>query len=584
MRTIVWEYGIQQPTEGRVEVSQQIWLGHQYYNDLIKEEHGRRVAIIQAQDAIAEIAAARLVFYKAREAHEALKKKKDDAKENKHLSPPSKEELAAADKARAKAKEKLNEEIKKENDVLKPIYKEIDKDYEVIFKKLYNKYSSMGLYWGNLLHIRQSFDQARKPPKNLPKKHSKKPRPWHERPKFRSWPPGCPPQGIVATQYQGGMAAEKIFEKGTLVQVEPLHPDAFNENLGRGERRKLQYATLRMRVASENRKPVWASWPMYMHRPFPEGAIVKWIKVIRTPWNQRWQFRWKVQFTLEVPETVEKRGRRIVAVNAGWRRIGDDELRVATWVDDAGEVGELRLGYQFRGRLEKANRIQGYRDKNRDKIKKVLLDAGVKCEKWLSKQRFHNLLKTGQLEGDALAALEKWAFRDKHLFWYERGLRRGARNYRREQYRLLARDLVKKYDYIVIENYDLRDIVEDPDREKQAAHQRVEGAPSTFRLIAQSAASSRGVTVIEGKSKQATQRCHLCGYDSPWNAAPKIMHTCAGCGETWDQDVNNAKNMIGAAKDLINSPGGVPKKQKRAPRWSKRHKKSSAETTVPSAS
>ena len=168
-----------------------------------------------------------------------------------------------------------------------------------------------------------------------------------------------------------------------------------------------------------------------------------------------------------------------------------------------------------------------------------------------SPKRFHRLIKDQgeSFPEDVLATLQEWAERDNHLWWYERGCRSGALNYRREIYRLFALEMAKTHDIVVVENYDIKDIAEDPDRVKEPSAQRVEGAPSEARGILRSTANRLGCLVIDGKSKLATQRCHLCGHEAPWDAAPEVMHTCAGCGEEWDQDVNNAKNMLKSAQD-----------------------------------
>lgn len=556
MRTVVYEYGLREPTDNTEAISTQYWLAHRYYNALCAAERTYRREILAAQRAIPAIAAAQDALDAANERRETLAQQGE-------------KDLGEVNKACEEALEALKETKAKEKETLAPAYAELSRQRADEHKRIYGEFGE--LYWGTKLVTMQAFDAACKPPPVPPRK----PTPWEDRPAFRRWRPGQPPVGQIAVQIIRGMPAEDVFGNDTRVQVDPLDPTAFDESYSRGHRRRAQYTTLRMRISSVGRAPVWAEWPLYLHRPFPAGSRIKWVRVIRTPHKQRQEFKWVVQFTLDVPEVISKRIGGIVAVNLGWRRMGDAAMRVATWVDSDGNTGELRLGDLFVARMSKANSLRSVRDQHLDKLKADFL--GERCAQWKSHERFHQLLKNAEeekLSAQETEALREWAYRDRHLWWYERGLRNGALNYRREQYRLLTKQLAQNYRYVVVENYDLRPIAEDPNRAQLPSRQRVEGSPSQARFALRSAAEREGAIVIDGDSKLATQVCSWCGCDEPWNAAPQVEHTCPGCGRTWDQDVNNARNMLAWAQEGLKR-GDLPvKRVKRPPRFAKRHKKS----------
>jgi hypothetical protein len=422
-------------------------------------------------------------------------------------------------------------------------------------------------------------------------------RPWVERPAFRNREDKQ--GGLVSMHIQGSeapMCSHEIFGNSRLVRIDPLPPNAFDPRVPRGRRKKLQRTFLHLRIGSdESRNPIWATWPIFLHRPLPEHTEerpcrITWVAVTRTPREHCWRYEWKFQITVEMAAPKPKLVGEAVAVNLGWRRMKDGTLRVATWADTAGDIGELRLDRSFRDRIHKSWKIRSERDKLMDVLRDQLVTLGVPCEKWKSPTRFYSLMyreiaaekdcERLQVEYDSrvLALLRPWVFRDRHLHWYERGLRKGALNYRRQVYRDLALALAKKYKAIVVETYDIRNISENEAIPRGPCVRRVVGAPSQARQILGSTGGRLGCEIIDGDSWKATQRCHVCGCEEPWDAAPDVTHTCPN-GHTWDQDVNNARNMLASAKALLEPPDPLaPKKAKRGAHFASRHKKNGDET------
>jgi hypothetical protein len=582
MATIVYEYGLQQPTLREDEVNGQIALAHYYYNAQMQVFREELLEVRAAQAQVPQIAAYKQVVEAISEQIAELRKQKKLSKSHDKKNapaPPPKGAIAALVAERKHAQEDYREAKKAAKEKLEELCAPINEKFSKKRKAVRSQYRKLGLYWGTSGHIDQCVDLAVKAAKEG-KIKSRKNDPPEERglPKKRRWTG----RGVVAVQLQNGMPADRLQGQDRRVQVDPLDPQAFDETLGRGARRKLQYTTLRLRIGSLNDgKPVWAEWPLYMHRDLPEKAVIKWAKVVRKPWKQGFQYRWWLQLTLEVPDS-EWEGRKkadLVAINVGWRKVEGGEIRAATWVDAAGNTGDFRLpSFKFRQRLEKANEIRGHRDVLLDGLKSWLALEYPLCSKWKSFESFYKLISNADLSAETREKISEWMARDKHLWWYERGCREGALKYRREQYRLFALAMADKYPVVVVENYDLRPIVTDEERVKQPAHQRVESSPSQLRNILRTTATRCGALVIDGESKLATQQCHLCGYgqgeNERWDAAEKIEHTCEGCGATWDQDVNNARVLLARAKVMLASGEALAKKKtKKAAKFAKRHKK-----------
>src|SRR5690606_27442140 len=106
-----------------------------------------------------------------------------------------------------------------------------------------------GVYWGTYLLAEAAADAQRREKMD---------------PSFRRWTG----EGRIGVQIQGGMPAVALVGgDDTRLQVDAIDPRAWSGT--RSERRLHARTTLRIRIGSEGRDPVWASFPMIMHRPLP---------------------------------------------------------------------------------------------------------------------------------------------------------------------------------------------------------------------------------------------------------------------------------------------------------------------------
>lgn len=570
MSTMVYEYGLLQPTSPMEPLVEQLRAAHNYYNKLVEIERARRVEIHAAQSSDVSVGRAVAALDHAKDhVEELVARKRLACGHCATVQAPSPEMMAQAREMRRVASERVKLAKAEAKERLVPLYRNID---EQAHDARLSARASCGCYWGTYLLVEQAADQAAKTATG-------------DGPRFKPWTG----EGTLGVQVQHGLSADLIHGDDTRLRVDPIDPSAWNASLPRGQRDRLRRTVLHMRIGSVGRDPIWADWPMIMHRQFPAGSSIKWAKVIRRRHCQ-W-YRWVVQFSIDTPEPSTKRNGETVALNLGWRLFAVSQgqrngLRVSTYVGSDGAIGDLRIPQSVLDLLEKANSIRSTRDTLTDELRVWLCDPDRKAtlpddvravvHLWKSPRKFVGLARREGLPAEVAERLDAWRRRDLHLWQYETGCRTGALNHRRELYRLFAVDLARRYSTLIVEDYDLRPIVTDPNRIQEPARQRVEGCTHMLRQILRSTGAREGCLVVDaGKaSVQATQRCHLCGDETPWDSARSVMHTCAN-GHTWDQDENNARNLLAASGPLVSKTleALASKNTKRPARFAKRHAK-----------
>lgn len=413
--------------------------------------------------------------------------------------------------------------------------------------------------WGAYLLAEAAADQARKTPNE---------------PHFRRWDG----TGTVAVQLQKGLTvADLLAGKHTFARLSLDFSARGPKGLPFGDGRPR--AILSIRVGSAGRAPIWASIEVIWHRSLPESARIKWIRLHRRRVGVHW--KWSVQFVLEGlagwARSTRVSTRGMIAIDVGWRKMANGDMRVATWVDDAGGVGALRVPARLLERWAKVHDLRSIRDRafnaERDALRAWLADTPTVPE-WLRKtaSHLHAWRSTARLASLALRwrisrfngddgifeRLEAWRRRDKHLLSWECFQRKNVLRARREIYRVFAAHRIQLYRRVVVERLDLRDFAELPNRDVGDAPDDYATANSRGRrfLAAQSellgaiaAASQKvGAEFIETVAEWTTQHCHDCGTREPFDAAVEVMHVCSTCGVEWDQDVNAARNLLRAVQ------------------------------------
>ncbi|MGO9833310.1 MAG: hypothetical protein ACLP1X_03770 [Polyangiaceae bacterium] len=405
--------------------------------------------------------------------------------------------------------------------------------------------------------------------------------------------------GAVGVQIQGGMTSEALTggrDTRLRLDAEPKWSSPRPPTCKDSPR---LLRLLHARVGSDAREPIWAVWPIVLHRPLPEGSRIKNARILCERVANR--DRWCVCFTVEMPPDVRRCGTGAVAVNLGWRVIGD-ELRVASWRGDDGARADVRLSSGLLASLHKTESLQSIRDERFDVARDRLarwLDApstvapewlrtrAARISHWKSKARLaalcnHWRVNLGESEEERrqFSALDRWLRGDRlkdgradpsssawhgdnHLWTWATHQRRNALAQRREVYRLVGASLASRYETLVLADCDLRDVARRPKAEERAENttarrNRHLAAVSELRTAVMQAFLARGGSVTKVPARDTTRGCQKCGLVSAFDAAEILAPTCEGCGTRWDQDDRAALNLLLATQNARGARDGEP--------------------------
>lgn len=373
----------------------------------------------------------------------------------------------------------------------------------------------------------------------------------------------------VHLQNDNILSTERVFSPNAWVYIDPVDPRAFLSETPTGERKRLSRTTLHLRIGSNGREPIMATFSIILHRPLPPGNIT-WVSVHRRMVGPHDE--WTVTFTVALDETkiiARSTSERVIALNIGWRLLDDKSIRIATWADDEGGTGSFHLDVPLILALTYSNTLRSIRDTNFDKARNELIQWLKQTEvpAWLKQKTTHLYAwksqsalaalciawRSQRFDGDDVgySALETWRHQDKHLWCWESAQRSKSLKRRQTYYRWIARMLANNYGTIVIEDFDLRDVAirtDTPENETARTHRHLV-AISELRL-----AISHVAHVIKVPAHNITHTCYSCGMLNVFDAALTIEHTCSGCGLVWDQDENAAR--INLAHYLSERSGG----------------------------
>lgn len=403
------------------------------------------------------------------------------------------------------------------------------------------------------------------------------------------------------------------------LRLEPPTPEEWGQ---RKRQPGTQDRMLRLRVNSDGRAPVWASWPVVLHRLPPLDAQIKWAYVVcenvgasgeHGSQTRCGDFRWWLH--LEVDEApparpVAPEGR--VAVDGGWR-MRPDGARVAYWEDDTGKHDEIVLPERFFDDLDHARSVGAVRRRLFDEFLPFVA-AWVQAQEalpewfgratttlpsWISPDRLAHLAwrwQHNRFAGDeevfgphdtcpkdqngvlnCTAHVECWRRKDLELARWSAGETRRVLAFRNATYRNIAALLADHYRTLLLGRFDLRGVVgraglpadaSDGDKVKadNSSARRHAVAPSILRLALINAFRTRGGEVRRVSDAYKTQDCAECGLRNDFDASLAIDHRCTGCGATWDQDRNHVRNHLAASSPVAPPDGEVLADGKRAKR------------------
>lgn len=567
----VWRYGLLLPTEGYALLEAQLLAAHHYLNDLIALERSRREVVsgILSETDTSE-QDAQLVQMEA-----AIAEARTRVRQVPKTERPAIREAIRAWRRGIRW-------VRAERKAIRRAYaaerrEDLDEIQERHNTLARGARANCDCYWGTYLQVEQAMEQIRS---------------GSDMPQFRRWTG----EGRIAVQLQLGLGVPDLIAGMDRRLQLTLQPAPV---LGRdGEPRPGAWRPrVRMRIGSAaDRTPLWAEWPVILHRPLPANAAVMWAVAVRRLVCGREE--WSLHLTLRCAQLpadpkVDVAATATVAVHLGWRQRPENALRQAWIADDRSRSEEMRADPSIAGTLRKVADLASIRDNRLNALRPALarwLAARIDLPPWLTAEtttlalwkspaRFVTLARhwRGQRwEGDAegYTLLETWRARDRHLWLWQTHAHRKALRRRRDGYRVLAATLARQYGTLVVDDTDYAALARKPLPEAKvgampmASRHRVEVAAGELRAILIHAFRSRQRAVIIVPSAYETRTCHQCGArEDDWDTAANLTNWCE-CGATWDQDENAARVMLLRAHEQRDNAknAGTPEKVKPRPR------------------
>ncbi len=590
MSTMVYHFGLLRPTVNKALVEEQMLLAHRYRNTLIEIERGRRAAVRLAMGGYADIQALEAEANRANEDVEGIltKIRLHRSEERSRSEGVELKDALKASKITAKEARRMLFERRAELRKDVALVAEIDRINDLALVLHKSAREQCGVYWGTYLLVEDAMKAAAKMPiyDGI----------FPNDPHFIRWD-GDAQIGvqIQAQQDKAAFCTQDLFGNDTRIRIDPVDEKAWYSET-RGIRRKASRTMLHIRVGSSGsggKEPVWASFPMIMHRPIPKDATIKRARVGVRNFGPHQE--WTVDITVDtVGEPKKVCGPGTVAIDVGWRKI-EDEVRVCRWVADDDKFGELRLDEDLLSGFKKVVDLASIRDKSFNLAKTKLIEwmKDNEVPEWVTKtlshlhawrsiERLRNFISRWTKERfagdeDAYEHLKAWCDNDVHLWAWEENQRIKSLRRRRETYRIFAVELTKRYGTVVLEDFDLRPIQKrpktgSPDDQRQnetARGNRHLVAIGEFRSALDLCFRSRGGRTVTVPAQFTTLDCADCGHTNSFNASTDIVQACESCGLIFDQDDNAAKNILKSWFDVEKTQKEEAPKEIKEKRWVK---------------
>lgn len=360
----IFVYGLRPPIQGGDTIAAQFKQAHRYRNMLIEIERDRRKEASKILSHHPDVDGIRAELEAAIEHREAARASMQAGRKQARRRNEAPEVRTAIRDLGARIKEirtRLNDAKQAliADASVKGRLTELDLRARARVKEERAKFSGAGLYWGTYLLQEAAADAARKG-KGMPE--------------FVRESRG----GRIGVQLQGGIDLKDLWGTDTQLRIDPVDPKAYDVlSTKRGDRRRLSRTMLSMRIGSdEKKKPIWAKFPMIMHRPLPEGSTIKAATVISRPHDCR-MMTWEVHILVDTPESWRRRAVPefgMVAINLGFSRRSDGSLRAGYVVGSDGYEKEIVLPMAgVIDPIQKSESLQSIRDKNFDAMKETFV-------------------------------------------------------------------------------------------------------------------------------------------------------------------------------------------------------------------
>lgn len=343
-----------------------------------------------------------------------------------------------------------------------------------------------------------------------------------------------------------------------------------------------------------------------MHRPFPEGAIVKRFSLLGKYEAAENKWEWQVMFTLSCPSpsVAYPVTSTAISIDAGWRAertnaMNESGIRIMT-IFDGTSAQEIVLPYDLSNKRERRHhaensnrppidirevwRIQSERDSRLEQCKSELRtetkdgwpDEAVRMMRGITKMRAGGLMRIRHKLTDASLvspAIESWLEYDRPAWIQQRHIQRRWLATRDEFYRVLAAELTDQADVVVWEgDLSLKQMAEESGKKKnrrKAKHEdsgewdarsvderileasmrwRHTAGLYKLRLWIKEEVAQKRRELIDEAAAYSSQVCYHCGASITPSASLIVM--CAN-GHKHDQDENTCRYFWGRLADEV---------------------------------
>ena len=373
-----------------------------------------------------------------------------------------------------------------------------------------------------------------------------------------------------------GITFEELFAKG-----ENDHkPFVF---LSTDKSRSKPRLRLRIKVAggATVSGKTYMHFDLILHRPLPKNAQVQNGKVVRKRVGDK--FSYTVSLTLRIPENgIARLKKKAIGIDIGFRQSGKTIRAAAIASSDPKDPVEyIDVSEKFLKRIEYIASLKSRLDEKATRLGEIikpLLKKGKVLPEDHKKYRFvksiANTPTNVTLSFEKAYKLGSWMVKygkgelpieveQEGIKWWEKNsltyrehhnLRKKAYLERKDQYRNIASNLIKKKQPIGIEQINLSIFAETKDKDNKLGNvarlNRFLVAPSELLNAIKNAAQREGIPVFEVPAKNTSKTCSSCGHihkelgaESDW--------TCPSCKSEHDRDHNAAINIARRAEEEL---------------------------------
>jgi hypothetical protein len=366
---------------------------------------------------------------------------------------------AETNRLRSAIRSKL-EEVKKahkENAALHRVQlRELDAERKARIREVQ---AGAGLYWANRAEIGRRYEVARA--RAIRQGRQLRVQRWDE-------------TGRIRIHFQRGLAVPKAFQENGRLRIDPV-PECAWCSSSRAERKRLARTRIRIRVnANEDRSPVWVSMPAVLHRPLPQGGVIRGVSFVRERVGLNWRYR--VLITVSEPAFPSSpKSDKAVGMDLGWR-LTSEGLRVAFWAGEDGQHGEVVLPASDLSEFKRIGSLQAAivsaHEHARSLLKafvdrhsmpnelRELSEEALRSSSPRALAQLFDAWEESRFRADrrVFTGLRAWHKQHIHLWTWQANLRDQILRSRRELYRRFAADISNRYGSVFVNDIQLRSL------------------------------------------------------------------------------------------------------------------------------